>query len=58
MLSYLMPKGLCDIFVLNVHAQTEDKCDDTKESCHVQLDRALDQAPMCRMATGLTHTQQ
>jgi hypothetical protein len=53
-----MPKGLCDIFVLNVHAQTEDKCDDTKESCHVQLDRALDQAPMCRMATGLTHTQQ
>jgi hypothetical protein len=32
---------LCDIIVLNVHAPTEDKCDDTKDSFHEELQRAF-----------------
>jgi hypothetical protein len=32
-LSYIVLRGRwCDIIVLNVHAPTEDKCDDTKDS--------------------------
>jgi exonuclease III len=32
-MSYITLKGRwCDIIVLNVHAPTEDKCDDTKDS--------------------------
>jgi hypothetical protein len=36
---------LCDIIVLNVHAPTKDKSDDTKDSFYTELDGALDQFP-------------
>jgi hypothetical protein len=32
----------CDIIVLNVHAPTEDKCDDTKSSFYEELERVFD----------------
>jgi hypothetical protein len=34
----------CDI-VLNVHAPNEDKCDDTKDSFHEELECVFDQFP-------------
>jgi hypothetical protein len=43
-MSCLTPTGQwCDITVLNVHAPTEDKSDDTKDSVYRELHRALDQ---------------
>jgi hypothetical protein len=33
----------CDIIVLNVHAQTEDKSDGTKDNIHVELEHVFDQ---------------
>jgi exonuclease III len=35
--------SLCDIIVLNVHAPTENKCDDTKNSFYEQLQLVFDQ---------------
>jgi hypothetical protein len=35
----------CDIIVLNVHAPTEDKCDDTKDSFYDELEGVFDQFP-------------
>jgi hypothetical protein len=41
-LSYITLRGYwCDIIVLNVHAQTEDKCDDTKDSCYEELEYSI-----------------
>jgi hypothetical protein len=39
----------CDIIVLNVHAPTEDKCDDTNDSFYEELDNVIDQFPKNRM---------
>jgi hypothetical protein len=36
---------LCGIFVLNVHAPTEDKSDNTKFSFYQEMERLLDQFP-------------
>jgi hypothetical protein len=33
----------CDIIVLNVHAPTEDKCDDKKDSIYEELEVVFDQ---------------
>jgi hypothetical protein len=39
----------CDSIVLNVHAPTEDKCDDTKESFCEELEGVFDQFPKYHM---------
>jgi hypothetical protein len=38
-------RGRCDNIVLNVHAPTEDKCDDTKDSFCDELEPVFDQFP-------------
>jgi hypothetical protein len=38
-MSYITLRGRwCDIIVLNVHAPTEDKCDDIKDSFYEELE--------------------
>ena len=39
----------CDIIVLNVHAPTEDKDDDMKDSFYEEIERLFDQLPMYHM---------
>jgi exonuclease III len=39
----------CDIIVLNVHAPTEDICDDTKDSLYEKLEGVFDQFPKYHM---------
>jgi len=39
----------CDIIVLNVHAPTEDKSDNTKNNFYEELERILDQFPKHHM---------
>jgi hypothetical protein len=34
---YIILGGRCNIIVLNVHASTEDKCDDTKDNFYEEL---------------------
>jgi hypothetical protein len=49
-MSYITLKGLwCDIIVLNVHAPTEDKDDDTKDSFYEEIEQVLDQFPRYHM---------
>jgi hypothetical protein len=49
-MSYMILRGRwCDIIVLNVHAQTEDKCDDTKDSFYEELEGIFDQFPKYHM---------
>jgi hypothetical protein len=49
-MSYIKPRGRwCDIIVLNVPAPTQDKCDDTKNSFHEEIERVLDQFPQYHM---------
>jgi hypothetical protein len=49
-MSYIKLRGRwCDIIVLNVHAQTEDKCDDTKDSFYEELEGVFDQFPKYHM---------
>jgi hypothetical protein len=43
-MSYITLKGRCDI-VLNVHAPTEDKDDDIKDSFYKELEQVFDQFP-------------
>jgi hypothetical protein len=39
-MSYIILRGCwCHIIVLNVHAQTEDKTDDVKDSIYEELER-------------------
>jgi hypothetical protein len=46
-MSYITLKGhWCDIIVLNVHAPTEDKDDDIKDSFYKELEQLFDQ--FCR----------
>jgi exonuclease III len=43
-MSYITLKGhWCDIYVLNVHAPTEDKENDKKESFYEELEQVFDQ---------------
>jgi hypothetical protein len=45
-MSYIILKGRwCDIIVLNVHAPTEDKDDDIKDSVYEELEQVFDQFP-------------
>jgi exonuclease III len=49
-MSYVTLKGRwCDINVLNVHAPTEDKDDDTKDSFYEELEKVFDQSPRYHM---------
>jgi hypothetical protein len=42
-MSYIILRGRwCTIIVLNVHAQTEDKIDDVKDSFYKKLERVFD----------------
>jgi hypothetical protein len=36
-MSYMILRGQCDVIVLNVHAPTEDKIDETKERFYEEL---------------------
>jgi hypothetical protein len=43
---YIILRGPCyDIFVLNVHAPTEDKIDDGEDSFYEELECVLDKFP-------------
>jgi hypothetical protein len=47
---YIILRGRwCDIIVLNVHASTEDKIDDEKESFYEELERVFDKFPKYHM---------
>jgi exonuclease III len=49
-MSYITLKGCwCDIIVLNVHAPTEDKDDDIKDSFYEELEQVFDQFSMYHM---------
>jgi hypothetical protein len=45
-MSYIILRGCwCHIVVLNVHALTEDKTDDVKDSFYEELERVFDKFP-------------
>jgi hypothetical protein len=45
-MSYIIPRGRwCHIIVLNVHASTEDKTDDVKDSFYEELESVFDKSP-------------
>jgi exonuclease III len=49
-MSYITIKGRwCDIIVLNVHAPTEDKDDDIKDSFYEEVEQVFDQFPRYHM---------
>jgi exonuclease III len=49
-MSYIILKGhWCHIFDPNIHAPTEDKTDDVKDSFYEKLKRVFDEFPKCRM---------
>jgi hypothetical protein len=49
-MSYIMLRGRwCHIIVLNVHAPTEDKTDDVKDSFYDELERVFDKFPKYHM---------
>jgi exonuclease III len=49
-MSYIILRGRwCDIIVLNVHAPTEDKIDDVKDSFYDELERVFDTFPKYHM---------
>jgi hypothetical protein len=49
-MSYTMLRGRwCHIIVLNVHAPTEDKTDDVKDSFHEELEHVFDKFPKYHM---------
>jgi hypothetical protein len=51
---YITLKGhWSNITVLNVHAQTEDKHDDIKDSFHKELEQVFDQFPRYQMESLL-----
>jgi hypothetical protein len=53
-MSYILLGGrCCDIIVLNVHAPTEDKCDDTKNNIYEELEDVFDQFPKYHMENVL-----
>jgi exonuclease III len=49
-MSYIILTGrCCHIIVLNVHAPTEDKTDDVKDSFYEELERVFDKFPKYQM---------
>jgi hypothetical protein len=46
-MSYIILRCRCHIVVLNVHAPTEDKIDDVKDSFYEELERVFDKFPTC-----------
>jgi hypothetical protein len=49
-MSYITLRGRwCHIIVLNVHASTEDKTDDVKDSVYEELERVFDKFPKYHM---------
>jgi hypothetical protein len=49
-ISYIILRGRrCHIIVLNVHAPTEDKTDDVKDSFYEELERVFDEFPKYHM---------
>jgi hypothetical protein len=49
-MSFMMLRGRwCHIIVLNIHAPTEDKSDDVKNSSYEELERVFDKLPKYRM---------
>jgi hypothetical protein len=45
-MSYIIPRGCwCHTIVLNVHAPTDDKTDDVKDSFYEELERVFDKFP-------------
>jgi hypothetical protein len=49
-MSYIILRGRwCHITVLNVHAPTEDKIDDVKDSIYKELKHMFDKFPKCHM---------
>jgi hypothetical protein len=49
-MSYIILRGRwCYIIVLNVHAPTEDKTDDVKDSFYEELERVFDKFPNYHM---------
>jgi hypothetical protein len=49
-MSYTILRGCwCHIIVLNVHAPTEDKSDDVKDSFYEELERVFDKFPKYHM---------
>jgi hypothetical protein len=49
-MSYIILKGRwCDIIVLNVHAPTEDKTDDIKDTFYEELEHVFDKFPKYHM---------
>jgi hypothetical protein len=45
-MSYIILRGSwCHIIVLNVHAPTEDKIEDVKDSFYEELERVFDKFP-------------
>jgi exonuclease III len=49
-MSYIILRGRwCDIIVLNVHAPTEDKIDDVKNSFYDELEHVFDKFPKYHM---------
>ena len=48
--SYIVVRGRwCNIIVLNVHAPSEDKSDDSKDSFYEELEQVFDHFPRYRM---------
>jgi exonuclease III len=53
-MSYIILRGLwCHVIVLNVHAPTEDKTDDVKDSFYEELEHVFDKFPKYHMQTLL-----
>jgi hypothetical protein len=53
-MSYIILRGrLCHIIVLNVHAPTEDKTDDVKDSFYEELEHVFDKVPKYHMKISL-----
>jgi hypothetical protein len=49
-MSYIILRGCwCHIIVLNVHAPTEDKTDDVKNSFYEEMERVFDKFPKYHM---------
>jgi hypothetical protein len=53
-MSYIILRGrCCHIIVLNVHASTEDKTDEVKDSFYEELERVFDKCPKYHTKTFL-----
>jgi hypothetical protein len=46
---YTILRGQSDITILTVHAPTEDKSDDQKDSFYEKLEPIINQFPKCHM---------